>query len=172
MSPEVAIWTRTETVIKNLAAAGTFVASRGELIRRVDPIAVGTWRTSSEKRGTHGVFGIALPSIRITLLGTDSQMGAGLNCADDEAVRIVVQVLDDAPYSEPAPIVTYSDWMKAIRSAILTVPNPFQQDADVSVYDPYVVHVIRRLPAEEQSLVKHDQQVAMLVFQVMVRHHR
>jgi hypothetical protein len=62
--------------------------------------------------------------------------------------------------------------MDSIRSELLQVPNPFLQDADVAVYDPYVVHMVKRLPAEAQSLIRHEQQVAMLSFQVMVRHHR
>jgi hypothetical protein len=64
------------------------------------------------------------------------------------------------------------DWMLLIRSALLQIPNPFLQDADVEVYDPYVVHIVKRLSAEAQSLIRHEQQVAMLSFQVMVRHHR
>jgi hypothetical protein len=64
------------------------------------------------------------------------------------------------------------DWMAAIRLKFTAVPNPFQQDADPAVYDPYVVFPLDRVPAEARSLLQNQDQVAMFTFLVMVRHHR
>ena len=75
-------------------------------------------------------------------------------------------------YDSSGPLQTYMDWMDLIRTEVLAIPNPFLQDADVEVYDPYVVHIVKRLSAEAQSLIRHEQQVALFTFQVMVRHHR
>ena len=113
-----------------------------------------------------------MPGIVVTLLGTKSTLGAGLNCADDEVVRMAIQILDHNPFNHDGPLRTYLDWMAAIRKKFTTVPNPFIQDRDITVYDPYVVHPIDRLPAESQSLIRHQDQVAIFSFQVMVRHHR
>jgi hypothetical protein len=171
-APEWNILNRTLTIVRDMAAAKKFVASQGEVVRSVAPNAVRVWKAVEQGRGESGLTNLALPAIRVTVLPVDSTIGAGLNCADDEVVRVAVQILDSSNYSSSGPLRTYMDWMLLIRSALLQIPNPFLQDADVEVYDPYVVHIVKRLSAEAQSLIRHEQQVAMLSFQVMVRHHR
>jgi hypothetical protein len=155
-----------------MAATKVFVASQGEVVRTIAPNAVKVWKAVEQGRGETGLVNLALPAIRISVLPVDSTIGAGLNCADDEVVRVAIQILDSSNFDQSGPLRTYMDWMDSIRSELLQVPNPFLQDADVAVYDPYVVHMVKRLPAEAQSLIRHEQQVAMLSFQVMVRHHR
>lgn len=174
-SPEWNIYTRTLQVLRDLAVGGTFVASEGEVVRPVDPVAISGWQVvegTQLNRNQNGLQHIILPGIRVTALPVDSTIGGGLNCADDEVHRIVIQILDSTPYAPDGPVRTYTDWMCAIRTEFTAVPNPFLQDADPAVYDPYVVHPLKRLPAESQSLIRHEQQVAMFSFQVMVRHHR
>ena len=171
-NPEWNILTRTQNILKDMAAGRIFVASQGEAVRTVLPEAVRVWKVPEQGRGGNGLQNMALPGIRVTILPVDSTIGAGLNCADDEVVRVAIQILDTAPYNKSTPIRTYTDWMNLIRLKFTAVPNPFIQDADPEVYDPFVVHPLKRLPAESQSLIRHDQQVAMFTFQVMVRHHR
>lgn len=176
-APEWNILDRTVTIVKTLAAERSFTASQGERVRSVTPAAVKFVKVvegGNQIRSSTGVSNIILPGILICSLPVESLLNAGLNCADDEAHRISIQIIDSSggPQGNQRPLRTYMDWMDLIRTELLTIPNPFLQDADVEVYDPFVVHIIKRLPAEAQSLVRHDQQVAMLNFQVMVRHHR
>lgn len=173
ISPEWIIFDRTVKIVKSLAASRRFVAAQGELVRSVPPEAVQAL-SAVETGDGNGISNTRLPAILITSLGATTQMGAGLNCADDEAHRIVIQAVDSArtPSGNSKPLRSYSDWMHAIRQELTAVPNPFLQDADVSVYDPFVVHILRRIPAEAEHLVRHEQRVAMLNFQVMVRLHR
>jgi hypothetical protein len=171
-NPEYNILDRTVRVLRDMAANRDFVASQGEVVRSVTADSVRVWKVVEQGRGETGLTNLGLPCIRVTALPVDSTIGAGLNCADDEVVRIAIQILDSAPYHQSKPIRTYTDWMNAIRLKFTAVPNPFIQDADVTVYDPFVVHPLKRLSTESQSLIRHEQQVAMFTFQVMVRHHR
>lgn len=171
-APEWNILNRTRLILESMAATRQFTASQGEVVRPVPPNAIRVWKAVEQGRGENGIQNIALPAIRITSLPVESTIGAGLNCADDEVVRIAIQILDVSNYDSSGPLRTYMDWMDRIRTELLAVPNPFLQDADVEVYDPFVVHIIKRLSAEAQSLVRHEQQVALFTFQVMVRHHR
>lgn len=171
-APEWNILNRTKLILKDMAATKQFVASQGEVVRSVSPDAIRIWKAVEQGRGLNGFENIGLPAIRVTSLPVESTIGAGLNCADDEVVRIAIQILDMSNYDQSNPIRTYMDWMDLIRTELLAIPNPFLQDADVEVYDPYVVHIVKRLSAEAQSLVRHEQQVALFTFQVMVRHHR
>ena len=171
-APEWNILNRTKLILKDMAATKQFVASQGEVVRSVPPEAVRVWKAVEQGRGANGIEHIALPAIRVTSLPVESTIGAGLNCADDEVVRIAIQILDMSNYDSSGPLQTYMDWMALIRTEVLAIPNPYLQDADVEVYDPYVVHIVKRLSAEAQSLIRHEQQVALFTFQVMVRHHR
>jgi len=172
-NPEFNILSRTHAILLNLAAANNFVASEGEAVRRIDTAAVRVWKVPSQQGPPQsGLHNMSLPAIRVISLPVDSTIGGGLNCADDEVVRIAVQILDSAVYHSATPVRTYTDWMNLIRREMTTVPNPFQQDADPEYYDPYVVHPLKRVPAESQSLIRHEHQVALFTFQVMVRHHR
>lgn len=175
MSPEWNILNRAHLVVREMAADKVFTAKSGELVRSVPPSAVHVWKVvegTDSKRTSTGLANISLPCICVTHLAVDSTIGGGLNCADDEVIRIVIQILDHNPRQSDRPLRTYDEWMAAIRLKFTAVPNPFKQDADVTVYDPWVVHPLKRLPAEAQSLVRHQDQVAMFSFQVMVRHHR
>jgi hypothetical protein len=172
-NPEWNILNRTKTEILRLVSANTFVAAPGERVRSVIPMAVEIWSVPEAGR-TDGVLqDLIMPGILISALSVESTLGAGLNCADDEVHRIAIQIVDSQSYnSQRGPIQTYGNWMNRIRSVFTAVPNPFLQDADPNEYDPFVVHPLKRLPAEAQSLIRHDQQVSMFTFQVMVRHHR
>lgn len=175
-NPEFKIVERTTKLIQSLAAAGRFTASGGERVRRVLPIAVKTWRVTDGSQDNQspsaGVVNTILPAIFITSVPVETRIGSGVNCADDEVVQVAVQILDSAPHSNTGASRTYTDWMSLIRAQLLTVPNPFLQDATPTEYDPYVVHVVRRVSAEAQSLVRNRQTVALMIFQVVVRHHR
>jgi len=174
-APEFNILDRTKTIIQTLAAERRFVASEKESVRSVAPVAVQIWKVPEGGRlvtTPNGFANMILPGILISPISATMQMGAGLNCADDEAVRIAVQIIDSTPHQYRGPIQTYLDWMDLIRTELLAIPNPFLQDADVNVYDPFVVHIISRLPADAKRLISHEQQVSLMVFQVMVRHHR
>jgi hypothetical protein len=151
-SPEYNIANRTLTILRTMAAENIFVSSEGERVRPVKPEAIRLWRVVEGP--------------------VESTIGAGLNCADDEVHRVAIQFLDSTPYHTDSPLRTYTDWMIAARLKFTAVPNPFLQDADPDVYDPYVVHPLKRVPAEAQSLIRHEQQVALFTFQVMVRNHR
>jgi len=174
-NPEWNILNRTYTIVRDMAANQELVASAGERVRSVLPSAVRVWRAvegGELKRSADGLQNMIMPGIAITLLPVSSTLGAGLNCADDEVQQIAIQIMDSTPHQHEGPIRTYTNWMNLIRLKFTTVPNPFLQDADPATYDPYVVHPLKRLPAEAQSLVRHEQQVSMFTFQVMVRHHR
>lgn len=174
-NPDWAILDRTYRIIQTAAANGEFVAAQGERVRSVIPQAVRVWKVleGSERNNTaDGLQNLIMPGILITPLPVDSTTGAGLNCADDEVHRIAIQIVDSTPHQHESPARTYTNWMNVIRLKFTTVPNPFLQDADPEEYDPFVVHPLKRLPADAQSLVRHEQQVAMFTFQVMVRHHR
>lgn len=174
-NPDWAILDRSYRILQTAAANGEFVAAQGERVRSVIPQAVRIWKVvegSERNRTPDGMQNMILPGILVTALPVESTLGAGLNCADDEVHRIAIQIVDSIPHQHEGPSRTYTNWMNAIRLKFTTVPNPFLQDADVNEYDPFVVHPLKRLPAEAQSLVRHEQQVAMFTFQVMVRHHR
>lgn len=167
---------RTRREIAAMAASKQFVASGGEAVRTVDPVCVFVWQVVEGDRGIRtdgdGTQNIPRPAIVISPVSVSSPPGQGLNCADDENVRVVVQILDSQPGRAGQMFQTYGDWILLIRKVILTTPNPFLQDADVNIYDPFVVHQLQRVPAEAKSLLDHEQRVALFVFQVMVRHHR
>lgn len=173
-NPEWLILDRTYRIIRDMAAERLFCASQGERVRTVLPNAVSIWSiVEGGRTPEQGLTNIIMPGILITALPVESTIGAGLNCADDEVHRIAIQIVDTVPHrGHEGPIRTYGDWMNLIRLEMTAVPNPFLQDATATEYDPFVVHPLKRLPAEAQSLVRHEQQVAMFTFQVMVRHHR
>lgn len=158
-----------------MATLNQFTAVGGERARRVVPQAVQIWTVPEGDKRTREQGGrlenIIMPGILISLVDATTDISAGLNCADDIPIRLTIQIVDNVVHQQ-SPIATYTTWMNAIRKMLLTVPNPFLQDAVPSEYDPYVVHVIKRISAEAQSLVRHDQQVAVFNFQVMVRQHR
>jgi hypothetical protein len=176
MSPEWAIVDRTHKIVSDLAAARQFVSAPGENIRSVVPAAVRKMRIPEGGpgiRSSSGMVNTPMPGIFVVGLPVETFLGLGVNCADDEAHRVSVIIVDSVGrHASPGAIRTYLDWMDKIREELLAIPNPFLQDAEPDDYDPFVVHVIRRLPAESQSLLQFEQQVAMLNFQVMVRHHR
>lgn len=158
-----------------MAEENAFVACQDEQVRSVVPLAVRIWKVvegGERVRTSDGMQNLILPGILITALPVESTLGAGLNCADDEVHRIAIQIVDSIPHQHEGPTRTYTNWMNLIRLQFTAVPNPFLQDADPEEYDPFVVHPLKRLPAEAQSLVRHEQQVSMFTFQVMVRHHR
>jgi hypothetical protein len=160
-----------------MAATRQFTASEGEMVREVLPGAVRIWKVVEGGRTVQsevGKINILTPGILISPLDIESTIGRGLNCADDEVHPFVIQIVDSAPgpAGHSTPIRTYLEWISLIRAQLLTVPNPFLQDADPEVYDPFVVHIRRKIPASPPSLVRHEQQVASLAFQVTVRNHR
>lgn len=174
-NPEGNIVWRTHKLIQKKAEQGIFVAKFGEPVRSVSGEAVLIWRVvdgGSQRRSQDGIQNIVTPGILITLMGVEGRPEGGLNCADDEAVRVAIQIVDTSTPHHREDLRTYGVWKNAIRSALLTTPNPFLQDATVAAYDPFVVHILRRVPADAQSLVRHEQQVDLMVFQVMVRHNR
>lgn len=157
-SPEFIILSRTANIIKSMAAAGDFVASANEKVRRVTPVAVKLWQTvegTADTRSPSGFVNIVLPAICVVPVPMEISPNNGLNCADDEVLQIAVQVLDSSPHGSSTLLSTYLDWLMKIRYKLLAVPNPFHQDASPEVYDPYVVHILRRAPVEAQSLLKH-----------------
>lgn len=172
-SPEWNILNRFVSMVRQMAANDAFVPYYEERVRTVIPAAIDIRKAvGAGLSPSSGHTGMILPAILITPLPVDTTIDGGLNCADDEVVRIAVQIVDSSINSVTLPLRSYSEWMGLIRAAILANPNPFLQDADPAVYDPYVVHILKRVPAEAQSLIRHEQQVAVLTFQVMVRHHR
>jgi len=173
MNPEWNILNRTHKILLDMAAMKQFTAAQGERVRTVIPQAINIWNVAEAGRGEFGLQDIIFPGILVSMLPVESTIGAGLSCADDEAHRIAIQIVDAVPHlAQQGPIRTYGDWMNLIRMKFTAVPNPFLQDADPDVYDPFVVHPLKRLPAEAQSLIRHEHQVSMFTFQVMVRHHR
>lgn len=174
-NPEGKILWRTHKLIQEMAEQGVFVAQEGEPVRTVSAEAVLIWRVidgGSQRRSPEGVRNIVLPGILVTPVSVEGNPGSGLNCADDETVRIVIQIVDTTGPGHREDLQTYGIWKNAIRAALTPVPNPFLQDSTVAVYDPFVVHILRRVPADAQSLVRNEQQVEIMAFQVMVRHNR
>lgn len=173
--PEGTILWRTHKIIQTMAEQQQFTAQFGEPVRSVSAEAVLIWRVvdgGSQRRSPDGVRNLVLPGILVIPTTVENQLGAGLNCADDEAVRIVIQIVDTSGPNHREDLRTYGVWKNRIRKALTVHPNPFLQDATVEDYDPFVVHMLRRVPADAQSLVRNEQQVELLAFQVMVRHNR
>lgn len=174
-NPEFNIITRTKQEIVSLAAEGAFIAAADESVRPVNPSSVVVWTVpegDDMRRTNAGLQNFPFPAITISPVRITTQPGRGLNCAEDEAIRVAVQILDNQPVSRGRYFASYGNWISAIRSALLVTPNPFLQDANVNEYDPFVVHPIERIPAEARSLLNHNQRVSYFLFQVMVRHHR
>lgn len=165
----------THSMITLMAAQRAFVAYGGEAVRQVSPEAVRIWRVidgSQRNRSNEvGLQSLVMPGILITPLPVNEIDGGGTNCADDEAIRVTIQIVDSAAHQHEN-IQTYSVWKNLIRKKLLAVPHPFLAGTDPSVFDPYVVNVLRQVPADAQALIRNEQQVELLVFQVMVRHHR
>lgn len=165
----------TYKIIKEMAAQRVFVAYEGEAVRQVSPEAVRVWRVldgSNRNRSPEaGLQSIVTPGILITPMPIDGQAGGGLNCADDEAIRVTIQIVDSAAHQHEN-IQTYSIWKNLIRKELLAVPHPFLADTDPAIFDPFTVTILRQAPADAQALIRNEQQVELLVFQVMVRHHR
>ena len=174
-NPSGHILSVTHTMITLMAAQRTFVAYGGEAVRQVTPEAVRIWRVidgSNRNRSNEvGLQSLVMPGILITPMPVNELDGGGTNCADDEAIRVTIQIVDSAAHQHEN-IQTYSIWKNLIRKKLLTVPHPFLANTDPSIFDPYVVNVLRQVPADAQALIRNEQQVELLVFQVMVRHHR
>lgn len=164
----------TKALIRTMAAQRKFVAYEGEAIRQVVPEAVRVWRAvdgSNLKRGDDGgLQSIVMPGILVTYVQTNTQPDGGLNCADDEAVRVIIQMVDSAAHQHE-DVQTYSIWKNLIRKELLKTPHPFLANTDPAIFDPFTVTILTQAPADAKALM-HEQQVELLVFQVMVRHHR
>jgi hypothetical protein len=173
-SPENFVLTRTQTLLAEMAAENAFTPSQNERVRQVHPSGVRIWRVReghSANRTPGGISNLPLPAVLITPLAAEYR-GVGMSCADDEAVTVLIQILENAPQSAMTSFSTYSAWMEKIRARLLKVPNPFLQDAVSGQYDPYLVHVLQRTSSDAQALVQSEQNMAAMVFQVMVRHYR
>lgn len=174
-NPSGHILSVTHKLITLMAAQRAFVAYGGEAVRQVSPEAVRIWRVidgSNRNRSNEvGLQSIVMPGILITPMPVNELDGGGTNCADDEAIRVTIQIVDSAAHQHEN-VQTYSVWKNLIRKKLLTVPHPFLANTDPAIFDPYVVNVLRQAPADAQALIRHEQQVELLVFQVMVRHHR
>lgn len=165
----------THTLIRTMAADRVFTAYEGEPVRQVVPEAVRVWRaidgSNLNRSAERGLQSINMPGILITYVQTNTQPDGGLNCADDEAVRVIIQIIDSAPHQHE-DIQTYSIWKNLIRKKLLEVPHPFLAGTDPNIFDPFTVTILSQAPADAQALIRNEQQVELLVFQVMVRHHR
>lgn len=175
VSPEYLILYRTLRTLRAMAAEREFVRSASEAVRSVLPATVLQWRTleGSDHNQQTGFVNLPKPCILVTCLPVRESTG-GVNCANDEIVTIVIQIVDDTGGSQISqqPIRTYMDWMNRIRHEILDNLLIFRQDFDPAIADPYLVHPKDRVPADPQKLWYHEQQVAAFSFFVKVRHHR
>ena len=175
VSPEYLITHRTLTTLKTMAADREFVRSADEAVRTVVPSAVLRWITI--EGGSHnqqaGYVNIPKPCILVTPLPTKEGTG-GVNCAQDEVVTMVIQIVDDSASSRQSsgPYRTYVDWMNRIRHEILDSATLFRQDFNAAIADPYGVWPKDRVPSDPQRLWRHSQQVSAFSFYVKVRHHR
>ena len=175
INPEYNILNRTLLLVKDLAAVNTFVASENEAVQPVSPTAVQLWKVvegTQLTQGSPGVTNLLMPGILVTPMVVETSSQGGLNCADDEKVRVAIQIVDNNPHTQNSVIRTYGDWLIAIRNRLTVLPTPFQQDADQTKYDPWLVNILRRVPADARRLLQTEQTVAMMVFEVQVRHHR
>lgn len=174
-NPEWLILDRTVKTLSEMAANGNFAASRGEAVFPVNPKAIIPWKSTSghPHNNSDGFVNIIMPGILVTTLSVKGST-QGVNCADDEAIACVVQIVDVAagPQASMHPIRTYGDWMNRIRHKVLSEMTLFKQDMDPAVADPYLVMAKDRLPVDPQRMTVHEQSVAMFSFVVYVRHHR
>lgn len=165
----------TKSLVRTMAAQRVFVAYEGEAIRQVVPEAVRVWRvvdgSNLHRAPERGLQSINMPGILITYVQSNTQPDGGLNCADDEAVRVIIQIVDSAAHQHEN-VQTYSIWKNLIRKELLKTPHPFLANTDPEIFDPFTVTILSQAPADAQALIRNEQQVELLVFQVMVRHHR
>jgi len=174
-APEAKIAKRTVTLLQELAAQNVFTPQAGERCRRVLPSAIRQIRVlegSENIRTAVGFANLPLPAMLVCAMPVETASPMGVSLADDEVVRIAIQVVENTPQDASTGIATYAYWMSEIRKRLLAVPNPFLQDTTASEYDPYVVYVVKRLSADAAAKLRHNQSVGLLVFQVMVRHPR
>lgn len=175
VNPEWLILNRTVLTLREMAIDGKFRKSADEAVFPVHPKAIIPWKTvqGHTHNQNDGYVNLNLPGI---LVSVSSIKGStlGVNCADDEPISIVIQIVDSAngPQASMGPMRTYGDWMNRIRHTILSDPTLFRQDMDPAIADPYVVYARDRVPSDPQKLWTHEQQVAVISFLVMVRHHR
>ena len=173
-NPEWLVLNRTLTKIKQMAAEREFVPSIGEPVHSVGPLAVFGWRTleGTEHNQQSRFIHLPNPCILITALAVRGAQHEGVNCADDEAIPIVIQIVDTIahPMSSLA-LRTYGDWMNRMRHAMIADLTLFRQDFDPATADPFLTKARDRVPADPQKLWSHDQQVAAFSFVVYVRHH-
>jgi len=174
-NPEWLILNRCLTTLREMAADREFVRSASEMVASVKPAQIYQWRTleGGDHNQQSGFVNIPTPSILVTVMPVRGGAG-GVNCADDEVVTVVIQIIDAATGSQISrgPIRTYGDWMNRIRHTFLDDLTIFRQDFDPAVADPYIVVPKDRVPADPQKLWYHEQQVAAFSFYVKVRHHR
>jgi hypothetical protein len=174
-SPEWMILARTIKRLKKAAADREFVCSMNEPVLPLNPSSVLQWKTleGSNHNQHDGFVNIPLPSILVTLMPVKPSLTAGVNCADDEQITIVLQLVDNTPMNlaSMTPIRTHIDWMNRIRRIFLSETILFKQDFDPSIADPWQVRARDRVPSDPTKLWQHDQQVAAFSFVVFVRHH-
>lgn len=174
-NPEWLILDRTVKTLREMAANGNFAASRGEAVFPVHPKAIVPWKTvqGHTHNMSDGLVNMTTPCMLVTVTSVKGST-MGVNCADDEPISIVIQIVDqtNGPQASMTAIRTYGDWMNRIRHTILGDLVLFRQDMDPAIADPYVVYARDRVPSDPQRLWTHEQQVAVFSFMVMVRHHR
>lgn len=175
VNPEWCIQNRTVLTLRAMAVEGEFRRSDVEPVMPVHPKAIIAWVTPQghTQNASDGFVNINMPGM---LVSTNSVKGStqGVNCADDEYIGVMVQIVDNAvgPQASMTPLRTYGDWMNRIRHRILDNHTLFRQDMDPAIADPYVVFARDRVPSDPQRLLVHEQRVAVFTFVVAVRHHR
>lgn len=174
-NPEYTILKRILTKLRTMAAENEFTASQDEGVWPVGPQQIIQWRTleGSEQNQQNRLINIPIPAILVTQLPARGSAQEGVNCADDEAIGYVIQIVDGIahPYSSQGPIRTYGDWMNRMRHAFVSDLTIFRQDFDPAKADPWLVKAKDRVPSDPQKLWSHDQQVAAFSLVVYVRHH-
>lgn len=175
VSPEWTILDRTIKELRKMAAEREFVRSGNEAVRSVVPSAVLRWITleGGDQNQNNGFVNIPRPGMLVTSLPV-KETAAGVSCAHDIIVTIVIQIVDDSSSSRQSsgPVQTYMDWMNRVRHKILGSPMIFRQDFNPAIADPYGVWAKDRIPSDPQKLWRHSQQVAAFSFFVIVRQHR
>lgn len=174
-SPEWLILRRSLLRLKEMAASREFVSSHNEPVLPILPSSVLQWKTleGSNHNQHDGFVNIPMPAALVTLMPVNPSLSPGVNCADDEQITVVIQLVDQTPMNlaSMSPQRTHIDWMNRIRHVMLTEMTLFKQDFDSERADPWQVRARNRVPTDPDKLWRHDQQVAAFSFIVFVRHH-
>jgi len=154
----------TREIVRTMAAQGLFSAIGDDNIKTVLPEAVISRfnrRPSQDEQASGGERGIDLPGFIVTYLGHNRPVNIGENCADDGALRILVQLVDEGDDGDATNAASYLRWMADLR---LWLQDSALTECPLHLGEVYLVHVTESdAPDETDWAFQENMRMALVV---------